>query len=258
MGLLKDKARNYTQAFNGASQLADEAIRARKAEKIRAVLENEGVFPDKELKILDIGCSYGLILKQLAAHVDYGVGVDFDIAGMQRPDAGVGFVCADAERLPFPPGSFDIIICNHVYEHTDDPACMLDEIERVLAPDGVCYFAGPNKYDLVEPHYGLPFLSWLPQSLADRYLQITGKGTHYVEKPYSYRDLARLLARFEVEDYTGKIVSDPVRFHATDVLRDRSLKQLVARAVLKFMPFLFPGFIWVLRKAVRHSREAAA
>lgn len=256
MGLLKDKARNYSEAFNGACQLADEAIRARKAEKIRAVLENERVLPNPNLKILDIGCSYGLILKQLASDADCRVGVDFDFAGLQRHDAGVGFVCADAERLPFSSGSFDIVICNHVYEHTDNPARMLDEIERVLTPGGVCYFAGPNKYDLIEPHYGLPFLSWLPQSLADRYLRITGKGIRYVERPYSYRNLGRLLARFEIEDYTGKIVSDPVRFHATDVLRQGSLKQLAAKTVLKFLPFLFPGFIWILRKAVRQPRES--
>jgi SAM-dependent methyltransferase len=255
MGILKDKARNYSQAFNGAGQLADESIRARKADKIRAVLENEGILPNRNLKILDIGCSYGLILKQLAADVDYGVGVDFDIAGMQRFNTGVGFVCADAERLPFAPGSFDIILCNHVYEHTDNPARMLDEIERVLAPDGVCYFAGPNKYDLIEPHYGLPFLSWLPPPLADRYLKLTGKGASYIEKPYSYRELMRLLARFEIEDYTGKIVSDPVRFHATDILPNGSLKQFMAKVVLRFLPFLFPGFIWVIRKPARQFPE---
>jgi SAM-dependent methyltransferase len=255
MGSLKDKARNYAQAFNGASQLADETIRARKADKIRAVLENERILPNKNLKILDIGCSYGLILKQLAADVDYGVGVDYDMAGLQRFNSGVGFACADAERLPFAAGSFDIVICNHVYEHTDNPERMLDEIERVLAPDGVCYFAGPNKYDLIEPHYGLPFLSWLPSSLADRYLRLTGKGNRYVEKPYSYRDLVRLLARFRVEDYTGRIVTDPARFHATDVLPHGSLKQIIAKVVLRFIPFLFPGFIWVIRKSARQLPE---
>ena len=248
MGSLKDKARNYTQAFNGASQLADESIRARKADKIKAVLENEGILPNKNLKILDIGCSYGLILKQLAADVDYGVGVDFDIAGMQRFNTGVGFVCADAERLPFAAGSFDIVVCNHVYEHTDNPARMLDEIERVLAPEGACYFAGPNKYDLIEPHYGLPFLSWLPRSLADFYLRLTGKGTQYVENPYSCRDLRRLLERFEITDYTGKIVMDPVRYRATDVLRPGSFKQWLAKVVLRLFPMLFPGVIWVAKR----------
>jgi SAM-dependent methyltransferase len=247
MGILKDKARNYSQAFEGAGQLASESGRARKAEKIRAVLESEKVLPNQNLRLLDIGCAFGLILKRLAPHLDFAVGVDFDSTSMSGPGDRYVFVCADAERLPFSSGSFDIIICNHVYEHTDNPERMLDEIKRMLAPGGVCYFAGPNKYDFIEPHYGLPFLSWLPRPLADGYLRITGRGTRYVEKPYSCRDLKRLLARFVIEDYTGRIISDPESFHATDILPPGSLKQAIAKFVLKFMPFLVPGFVWVLR-----------
>ena len=258
MGILKDKARNYSQAFNGAGQLSDEPGRARKAEKIRTVLERAGVLPNRNLRLLDIGCAFGLILKRLAPELDYAVGVDFDVTSLPQPGDRYAFVGSDAERLPFSSGSFDIIICNHVYEHTDNPERMLDEIKRILAPGGVCYFAGPNKYDLIEPHYGLPLLSWLPRPLADGYLRITGRGTCYVERPYSYRDLKRLLARFEIEDYTGRIISNPECFHATDILPPGSLKQIAAKLVLRFMPFLFPGFVWVLRNPPGETVNDAA
>ena len=117
-----------------------------------------------------------------------------------------------------------------------------------MRDDGVCYFAGPNKYEPVEPHYGLPFLSWLPRRLADRYMRITGKGDTYPEKPFSRTRLAYLLTDFAVTDYTGKIVADPGSFKATDILPPGSLKLAIARAVLRLAPFFFPGFVYVLRK----------
>jgi SAM-dependent methyltransferase len=251
MGELKDKASHYSQAFGGAGPLADEANRLRKAEKIRAVLEQEGILPDPDLRVLDIGCSFGIILKSLSSYVGYGVGIDIDRQLLSSGADKVSFVRADGEHLPFAAGSFDIVICNHVYEHTDDPEKMFSEIERVLTADGVCYFAGPNKYDLIEPHYGLPFLSWLPRSLADWYLKCTRKGERYAERPYSYAGITRLLNRFEATSYTEKILGDPARYRATDILPPRSLKRLVAIALFRFAPFFFPGFVFLLRKSAR-------
>lgn len=254
MGELKDKASKYADAFDGASPLADEENRARKAAKIRAVLADVGVFSEPNIRILDIGCSFGHILKLLTPRTGIGVGVDMD-RNIGTRSENVFFVRTDAENLPFPPESFDVIICNHVYEHTDSADRLLREIRRVLSDTGVCYFAGPNKYDLIEPHYGLPFLSWLPRSLADRYMRITHKGDSYPEKPYSMPNLRRSLENFEVISYTEKILSDPARYEATDILPVKSLKRLVAIMVHKLAPFFFPGFVYVLRK---NSGDAAA
>jgi hypothetical protein len=115
--------------------------------------------------------------------------------------------------------------------------------------DAVCYFAGPNKYEPVEPHYGLPFLSWLPRPLADRYMRLARKGESYPERPYSHRQLRRLLDGFAVSDYTARIVRDPVLFEATDILPPASFKRQFALAMHRFAPFFFPGFVYVLRKA---------
>lgn len=248
MGALKGKAKHYSQAFGGARALADAEGRSRKADKIKAVLTREGILPNENLKVLDIGCSFGLILKNLVSEVGYGVGTDIDQFGMRERAEKVSYVCADGECLPFRSECFDIVICNHVYEHTDDPKQMLTEIERVLTPTGVCYFAGPNKYELVEPHYGLPFLSWLPRTVASFYLRLTGKGETYTETPYSYPALMRLLTKFEIMDYTAKILADPVYYNATDMLPPGSFKQLLAKIVFKLAHFVFPGFVFVLRK----------
>lgn len=251
MGALRDKAKHYASAFDGAQQLADEAARIRKAEKIRAVLRDEEMLPDGSHKILDIGCSFGLVLKHLVSDAGFGVGTDIDEAAMSARMEGIAYVYADGECLPFQSSSFDIVICNHVYEHTDNPGRMISEIERILTPKGVCYFAGPNKFDIVEPHYGLPFLSWLPRALADFYLRLARKGERYTERPYSYPALLRLLDGFEITDYTAKILADPVRYSAADMLPPGSFKQFVARIVFKLTPFAFPGFVFILRKPAR-------
>jgi ubiquinone/menaquinone biosynthesis C-methylase UbiE len=247
MGELKEKASRYSEAFDGAAPLADEENRLRKAEKIKAVLEQEGVMSRRSLRILDIGCSFGIILKSLTPKDGAGIGVDIDKKNWKGAD-NVSFVRADAENLPFSSASFDIVICNHVYEHTDSPEQMLSEIKRVLSDTGVCYFAGPNKYDFIEPHYGLPLLSWLPRTVADGYLRLTGRGKSYSECPYSYPELKKLLSDFEVVSYTEKIIRDPVQYAATDVLPRVSLKRLVAIILLKVAPFFFPGFVFILRR----------
>ena len=249
MGKLKEKASHYSEAFGGATPLADEANRTRKADKIRAVLEQEGVIFDHNIRILDIGCSFGHILKSLTPESGYGVGVDYD-KNIGDRIRNVVFVRADAESLPFPSESFDAIICNHVYEHTDNPESMLSEINRVLTDTGICYFAGPNKYDLIEPHYGLPFLSWLPDLLADRYMRVAGKGDNYTENPYSYPALKNLLGGFSVTSYTEKILKDPDCYAATDILPPGSIKRLFAIALFRIAPFFFPGFIFTLRKSL--------
>lgn len=247
MGELKKKASQYADAFVGESPIADEQNRARKAAKIKAVLADEGVFDNSSIRILDIGCSFGHILRRLTPASGIGVGVDID-ENIGSHSENVFFVRSDAEYLPFANESFDVVVCNHVYEHTDDATLLLAEIRRVLSSDGVCYFAGPNKYDLIEPHYGLPFLSWLPRKIADRYVRLFGKGSSYPEKPYSPPRIRQLLKDFAVTSYTEKIMQDPVRYKATDILPVDSAKRRIAIFVHKVAPFFFPGFVYTLRK----------
>lgn len=250
MGELKEKASHYSEAFDGAAPLADQENRLRKAGKIRAVLEQEGVMSRRGIRILDIGCSFGFILESLTPDGGVGIGVDID-KNVGSGGRRISFARADAENLPFSSASFDVVICNHVYEHTDNPNRMFAEIRRVMNDSGICYFAGPNKYDLIEPHYGLPFLSWLPGPLANLYMRITGKGERYSERPYSYTRIKRLLDSFEVIDYTKKIVSDPGRFEATDILPPGSFKRWFAALLLRTAPYFFPGYVFILRKPLR-------
>jgi ubiquinone/menaquinone biosynthesis C-methylase UbiE len=54
---------------------------------------------------------------------------------------------ADAERLPFADGSFDLVLGHAVLHHIPDLARAFAEFERVLAPGGTVLFAGePSRY----------------------------------------------------------------------------------------------------------------
>jgi SAM-dependent methyltransferase len=53
---------------------------------------------------------------------------------------GVVGIVADAERLPFPPGTFDAVTCRIAAHHFPNPETFVDEVSRVLRPEGVFAF----------------------------------------------------------------------------------------------------------------------
>lgn len=62
-------------------------------------------------------------------------------------------VIADAHKLPFDDGAFDIVIANNVIEHLSEPRTGVSEIHRVLVANGVMYFTIPFLYPVHEaPH----------------------------------------------------------------------------------------------------------
>ena len=124
------------------------------------------------------------------------------------------FSSADSMAIPFGDNTFDVIVCNQIYEHVPDAKQMMEEIYRVLKKQGFCYFAAGNRYMIVEGHYGLPFLSWLPNTLGHVYLRWAGKGSFYYEKHLSLRKLRHLVGKFQVHDYTLRVIQDPERFSA--------------------------------------------
>ncbi len=51
---------------------------------------------------------------------------------------------ADICNLPFPDNEFDFIFCNHVLEHIPNDTKAMQELYRVLAPDGIGIFQIPQ------------------------------------------------------------------------------------------------------------------
>lgn len=68
-------------------------------------------------------------------------------ANAKRLNLEVETVRADAESLPFPDGSFDLVLGHAILHHIPDLAKAFEEFMRVLAPGGTVLFAGePSRY----------------------------------------------------------------------------------------------------------------
>jgi len=87
-------------------------------------------------RVLDVGCGAGFHLRHLLDQGCDAVGIDVtpDIV-QQLQDEGLPVLMGVAEHLPFPPESFDGLICCVVVPYTDERKA-IGEWTRVLKPGG--------------------------------------------------------------------------------------------------------------------------
>ena len=225
--------------------------RARKAETMRLILAD--VFGDRlaHTAVLNVGWSTGIIDAELAPAVGSILGVDIDQKAIEFAERthrapNLSFRVGDAMAIDSEDATFDVVICSQVYEHVPDAERLMAEIERVLRPGGVCYFAATNRLSLIEQHYHLPFLSIIPVSCAHAYLRLLRRGSYYYERHLTYWQLRRLVRHFRVEDITPRMLEDPARY-ATNYLFPGH-KLAIARIMSKVAYWAFPGYIWLLWK----------
>jgi SAM-dependent methyltransferase len=111
-------------------------------------------------RILDAGCGSGRTLDELARWGDIS-GLDAEPAGVAaahsrgHADVRVGSV----EHLPWPDGTFDLVTCLDVIEHTPNDRRTLAELRRVTRPGGHLVVTVPayeglwSNHDVVCGHY---------------------------------------------------------------------------------------------------------
>jgi 2-polyprenyl-3-methyl-5-hydroxy-6-metoxy-1,4-benzoquinol methylase len=245
------KPRGYQADFyQQHPSIHDLERRRRKAAKIQALLSAQVGFPFEEAVCLDIGCSSGVQTCELASMFSNIFGIDYDAiilhAGSRPSDCRAAFLRGDAMHLPFASASLDVILCAQVYEHVPDDERLASEMLRVLKPGGIVFFSGPNRLFPIEPHYYLPFLHWLPENLADAYLRLFRKGTHFYERSRTLWGLRRLFAAFTIQDMTLQALqlSDTV----SSPFWQARLLRIIPRRVWKWLLPLFPNYNWILRK----------
>lgn len=102
---------------------------------------------------LDIGCGTGWAVRQAAIMTGeqgaaYGVDLSARMIEKAKEAANgfknVKFVQANAEELPFPDNFFDHIICTMSFHHYLHPATAMEEIARVLKPNGMVCIVDPT------------------------------------------------------------------------------------------------------------------
>ena len=153
--------KRFVNEIGHSRKVAEEAVR-----RLRHVPVHRG------WSYLDVGCGNGaaalLVADTFGVRV---VGVDVDpqqialarIAAGDRPD--VLFMTADATCLPFEDGRFDIAATNKATHHVPRWSSALDEMRRVLKPNGYLVYA-----DLKAPSW----LAWVLKPLAGHAGVFTG------------------------------------------------------------------------------------
>ena len=246
--------RGYQNNFSvKGTGVFDAKGRQRKAHTTVTILKDYCRLPLGELSLLNIGGSAGIIDEYLSAFFKDVVSIDIDEQAIEHAKNNfkkdnLKFEIGDAMNLQFCDRSFDVVICSHVYEHVPCSARMMEEIYRVLKPDGVCFFAAGNRLMWNEPHYNLPLLSVMPRFLAHSYVRMAGKADFYYEKHLAFWGLQKLIKDFDCTDYTLKIIQDPVAYGIDYMLNPGSIKAKLAELVAKYFIWLCPGYIWLLRK----------
>ena len=234
--------------------LLDYGYKRPKVEKMLAILRRAGIIAEQPRALaVDIGCSGGFFTSVLAPHFERVIGLDIDQYALRKAESekqheNLSYLAGDSLHLPFPDNSIDLIICNHVYEHVPDPVKMFADIHRVLKDDGVCYFGAASRLILMEPHYHLPFLSWLPKAVAHRYMRLFGKGDFYYENLRTYTGIRKLIRNFDVEDYTLQVLKDPDTYHARDMLPEQGILARIPQFIWQALYQVLPTYILILRR----------
>ena len=90
-------------------------------------------------RFLDLGAGSGRIGRAFVEANDCYVGVDFSFAMLREFRARSSAAClvqADGGQLPFPDGSFDVVLLMQVLSGTQDPHRLLGEAVRVIVRGG--------------------------------------------------------------------------------------------------------------------------
>ena len=150
-------------------------------------------------KVIEVGCGAGRFLRGVAAMRPRlsVVGVDVSRTALARAAEiapGIDFRIRVEPSAPLPAadGEFDAAIALDVLEHVEDPAYMLGEIHRILAPGGRLHFHVPCEGD------ALSLWRWIPGQAGPRGLKRRFGG--HVQR-FRRRDVVSLLeaSGFEIQ-----------------------------------------------------------
>lgn len=175
----------------------------------------------KKLKVLDLGCSSGIISAQLAEYFGEVIGIDIDQSAITKANRikkeNLKFYYQDVLNTKFDDNSFDVIIANQIYYYFKTPKTLTQEIYRVLKPGGLCLLSGGNKYSITKPKEPVK--------------------CYYK----SFWELSKFFKRFEIK-YQSKEI-----FRLRFALR---IERFIPDFAWRILEPLTPNFVWILRKKI--------
>jgi SAM-dependent methyltransferase len=123
-------------------QLAKLPFFERRAHELLATMERLRGGPGR---LLDVGCGIGTEVRIARERGWQATGIELAEGSLRiAREQGLDVVGEPLGQAAFPPTSFDVVTVNHALEHIPAVRPMLDEVRRVLRPDGILFVAVPN------------------------------------------------------------------------------------------------------------------
>ncbi len=173
-----------------------------------------------DMTVLDFGAGRGAMsedkipypreLRRMKGKVRKFVGADVDPVVSQNPMVDEAMVITPDGPLPFADHSFDMIICDWVFEHLSDTAAVIRELHRILKPGGWICGRTPNRWGYIAVGASL-VPEWLHSSVLRR-VQPTRKECDVFPKFYRLNSLGQIARQFgahDFENYTYALNSEP-------------------------------------------------
>ncbi len=132
----------FARAFDDEPRISgwsDTGLR-RRVTAFSALLPGLGL-PERA-RVLELGCGGGTYVRLLAGLGYRTVGLDYSVPSLGRavaadPGRKGHYVAGEAYTLPFPSGSFDLVVSIGVLQALSEPARAIAEMSRVLRPGAV-------------------------------------------------------------------------------------------------------------------------
>ncbi|MFZ0455217.1 MAG: class I SAM-dependent methyltransferase [Ignavibacteriaceae bacterium] len=158
----------------------------------------------ENLSVLDLGSGEGGT-SVVFSEQNQVFGYDLNLIRLERQknnSANYHKINGDALKLSFRDNSFHLIILQDVIEHLTDSKLLINEVVRVLKPDGLVYISTPNKYSILnfiaDPHWGLPFVSILKREKIRKYFL-----KYFRKNEINRNDIPELLSLNDIYEYLG-------------------------------------------------------
>lgn len=179
---------------------------------------------DRRLRLLDLGCGPGNMLRRLRRW-GIAVGCDYSLDALSFAREK-GFACvlsSDSIRLAVASGAIDCLIALDVLEHVEDDVAAMREIARVLRPGGVFLFTVPA-FPLLWRHHDVMYGHFRRYLKSELIRKVRGAGLSVEECRFiKCAFFLPLLVLAKLERFASRVVPPRDNFYAVPRWVNRAL-----------------------------------
>ncbi len=158
-------------------------------------------------RLLDVGCSHGLLLEEARLAGFDAHGVEPSRSAVQYcQNRGLNVQHGYLEVDSFPSHSFDVVVMSHVIEHVPEPVRLIEIARDILSPQGVLCLCQTNYEGTLPKYFGKYWSYWVQH---EHYYHFSLQGIHTLLKAVGLQVVAETLSplgyhlNFEIKSFRG-------------------------------------------------------